>query len=89
MGVMLQGTTNGRHYKSEVQLKEMANQIGRERILIIYGTDDKTIPVSQGRKLIKYIEPAMGIILEGMGHGLIGERSAWVTGLLEERFKVG
>lgn len=42
----------------------------------------------KGQKLIKYIEPAVGIILEGMVHGLIAVRWEWSNGLFNERFAI-
>ncbi|KAH8656739.1 Alpha/Beta hydrolase protein [Ilyonectria robusta] len=88
-GLMLQVVAVGFHRKTRAQLKEMADRVGRERILVVHGTEDHVIPAPHGQKLIEYIEPSVGIMAEGLGHGLIGERWAWINGLLEERFAVG
>ncbi|KAL6789406.1 Alpha/Beta hydrolase protein [Trichoderma sp. SZMC 28012] len=74
------------HRKTPQQLKTMADRVGRERILVMHGTVDNMITVPNGEKLIKHIEPGMGLIVEGMGHAPIMDRAEWLNSLLEERF---
>ncbi|KAK4066429.1 hypothetical protein Trihar35433_6856 [Trichoderma harzianum] len=74
------------HRKTPQQLKTMADRVGRERILVMHGTVDNMITVPNGEKLIKHIEPGMGLIVEGMGHAPIMDRAEWLNALLEERF---
>lgn len=76
------------HRKSASQLREMADRVGRDRILIIHGTRDRMITVTNGEKLIKMIKPAIGLIVDGMGHAPIMDRSKWFNALLEERLTV-
>lgn len=85
-GFLLQLIAAGWHHKSAEQLKEMADKVGRERILVLHGVDDHMISVPHGRKLIEYIQPAVGIIEEGLGHAPIAEKCDWLNELLEERF---
>ncbi|KAK6860738.1 glycylpeptide N-tetradecanoyltransferase [Apiospora arundinis] len=88
-GFLLQLVAAGFHWKSPSQLKELADRVGRERILVVHGTDDDMITVPHGRKLIEYLEPAEGHIVEGMGHAPVVERTEWLHGVLEERIRVG
>ncbi|KAK7961714.1 alpha/beta-hydrolase [Apiospora aurea] len=88
-GFLLQLVAAGFHWKSPKQLKELADRVGRERILVVHGVEDDMIPVPHGRKLIEYLEPAEGHIVEGMGHAPIMEKTEWIHGVLEQRIAVG
>ncbi|KAL2261159.1 hypothetical protein VTK26DRAFT_4633 [Humicola hyalothermophila] len=88
-GFLLQLIAAGWHHKSREQLRAMADAVGRERILVMHGTEDGMISVPHGRKLIEYVEPAVGLIVEGMGHVPLMERTAWFNELMEERCRVG
>lgn len=76
-GFILQAIAAGWHHKSAAQLKEMAEKIGRERILVMHGTEDKMITVHHGRVLIADINPGTAIIREGSGHVLMLEAWKW------------
>ena len=62
------------HHKSAAQLKELGDKVGRERIQIIHGTQDKFVPIQHARVLIEELGgEGSGIateIWEGKGHGL-------------------
>lgn len=73
------------HRKSASQLRDMADQVGRERILIVHGTNDRMIGANNGEKLIRMIKPAVGLIVDGMGHAPIMERAGWFNELMETR----
>ncbi|KGQ06200.1 hypothetical protein BBAD15_g8502 [Beauveria bassiana D1-5] len=73
------------HRKSASQLRTMAEQVGRERILVVHGTDDRMIGANNGEKLIRLIKPGVGLIVDGMGHAPIMERAAWFNELMETR----
>ena len=88
-GFLLQLIAAGWHRKSPSQLKDMADKIGRERILVMHGDDDGMISVPHGQKLIQYIEPGVGLILEGMGHVPIIERVEWYNNVLEKHVAQG
>lgn len=74
------------HRKTPEQLRTMADRVGRERIFIMHGTADNMITVPNGEKLIKHVEPGVGLIVEGMGHAPLMDKAAWFNSLLEERF---
>jgi hypothetical protein len=82
-GFMLQAIAAGWHYKSAAQLKELGDKVGRERIMVLHGTDDNMITVPHGRKLIKMLEPGVGIIKEGVGHMFLLEDNLWHNEMIE------
>jgi pimeloyl-ACP methyl ester carboxylesterase len=88
-GFVLQLIAAGWHHKSAAQLAEMADAVGRERILVMHGTEDGMISVPHGRKLIEYIQPGKGLILEGMGHAPLVERCEWFNDVVEEQCMLG
>ncbi|KAI6081016.1 alpha/beta-hydrolase [Hypoxylon rubiginosum] len=88
-GFLLQLIAAGWHHKSPAQLKELGDKIGRERILVLHGTDDRMISTPHGRKLIEYLRPGQGLIVEGLGHAPINERTHWFNELLESRCSLG
>lgn len=87
-GFLCQLVAAGWHLKSEAQLREMADAVGRERILVMHGRGDNMITVQNGEKLIEMIEPGVGLVVDGMGHAPIMERAVWFNELLEERLGV-
>lgn len=82
-GLTLQLGAAALHHKSEAQLTEMADRIGRERISILHGTKDEMIDVVLGEKLIKMVKPGTSLIVEGMGHAPVLDRAAWVNERIE------
>jgi len=89
MGFMCQLVAAGWHYKSPEQLRDMADQIGRERIMIVHGTNDGMINVVLGRRLIEQVQPGVSHILEGKGHALPLEMWQWFNDTVDERFRLG
>ncbi|OTB02930.1 hypothetical protein M426DRAFT_322175 [Hypoxylon sp. CI-4A] len=88
-GFLLQLIAAGWHHKSPSQLKELGDRVGRERILVLHGTSDKMISTPHGRKLIAFLEPGQGLIVDGLGHAPINERAKWFNELLGERCLLG
>lgn len=88
-GFLLQLVAAGWHHKSAEQLAGMADAVGRERILVMHGTEDGMISPPHGRKLIDYVKPGKGLIVEGMGHVPMMERTAWFNQILEEQCALG
>ncbi|KAH6609414.1 hypothetical protein Trco_002760 [Trichoderma cornu-damae] len=80
-GFLCQLIAAGWHSKSPEQLRQMADRVGRERILIMHGTADNMITVPNGEKLIKHVEPGAGLIVEGMGHAPGADRADWFNSL--------
>ncbi|CAI4219284.1 unnamed protein product [Parascedosporium putredinis] len=77
------------HNKSQAQLSEIADKLGRERILIIHGDADEMIDVSLGKKLIDMVKPGTSQIIPGMGHAPIMDRGPWLNELLETHIAAG
>jgi len=73
------------HSKSAAQLKKMADEVGRNRIMVLHGDGDRMITVKNGQKLIEMIQPETALIEPGMGHAPVMERAKWFNELLEER----
>ncbi|KAK4244718.1 Alpha/Beta hydrolase protein [Corynascus novoguineensis] len=88
-GFLLQLIAAGWHHKSPAQLSDMADRVGRDRILVMHGTEDGMISVHHGRKLIEYMRPGKGFIVEGMGHAPLVERWEWFNGVIEEQCRLG
>jgi glycylpeptide N-tetradecanoyltransferase len=88
-GFLMQLVAAGWHHKSPEQLRELADRVGRDRIMVMHGAEDNMISVPHGRKLIAYLEPARGEIVEGMGHAPVVERWDWFNRTLEERIAIG
>lgn len=88
-GFMLQLIAAGWHHKTPAQLAEMADKVGRDRILVLHGVEDGMISTPHGRKLIEYIKPGVGIIKEHLGHAPVVEYEDWFNALLTEQFQKG
>jgi len=83
-GFLLQAIAAGWHHKSAAQLKKLADEVGRERILVLHGTRDNMITVHHGRVLIEELKPGTPIIKENVGHVFMLEQTAWFDGILED-----
>ncbi|KAI0473546.1 Alpha/Beta hydrolase protein [Xylariaceae sp. FL0804] len=83
-GFLCQVIAAGWHHKSPEQLAALADVIGRERILVMHGTTDGIISTPHGEKLIEYLRPGKGLIVENMGHAPIVQKPKWFNDLLEE-----
>ncbi|KAB5584854.1 Alpha/Beta hydrolase protein [Coniochaeta sp. 2T2.1] len=88
-GFIMQLIAAGWHRKTPEQLKVLGDRVGRERIFVMHGTDDGMISVPHGRKLLEYLKPRRGKILEGMGHAPVVERREWFNRELEEQITNG
>lgn len=88
-GFLLQLVAAGWHSKTPEQLAGMADAVGRERIMVMHGTEDRMISVPHGRKMVEYVKPGRALIIEGMGHGPMMERTAWFNGVIEEMVAIG
>lgn len=86
-GFMLQAIAAGWHHKSAQQLKEIGDKVGRERIMVVHGTNDNMITVPHGRKLIEMLEPGKAVIKEGMGHVAMIEEERMHNELVEQQIE--
>lgn len=93
-GFMAQAIAAGWHYKSAEQLRELADQVGRERIMVVHGTEDRMITYPHAQVLVEGLE---GIgdqkkgevekhLIDGQGHcipiEMRGEFKTWLEGLI-------
>ncbi|OMP87102.1 putative aminoacrylate hydrolase RutD [Diplodia seriata] len=93
-GFMAQAIAAGWHYKSPEQLREIADKVGRERIMVVHGTEDRMITFPHAKVLIEGLE---GIgeqqkgevekrLIDGQGHCIPIEMRAefktWLEGLI-------
>ncbi|CAF9942506.1 MAG: hypothetical protein ALECFALPRED_009781 [Alectoria fallacina] len=86
-GFICQALAAGYHKKSPNQLKQIADKVGRERILVIHGTADNLITVPHAEVLVRELGgEERGVekrIFDGRGHYIpIEEREAF-RGLIE------
>ncbi|CAM1504681.1 Fc.00g022720.m01.CDS01 [Cosmosporella sp. VM-42] len=84
-GLMCQLLAAGWHKKTDEQLEEIAERVGRERIMVMHGTRDNMITVNNGEKLMRVMKPGVGLVVEGLGHAPVMERTGWFNSVLEER----
>ena len=80
---MLQAIAAGWHFKSQAQLAEIGDKVGRGRILVMHGTMDNLITCQHGRVLIEELKPGKSYIVEGAGHVLMLERTEWYNGIVK------
>jgi len=77
---------------SPERLKELGDKVGRERIMVAHGTDDRMISLFHGEKLIRLLEPETSVIKEGCGHVFMVEAYKWhddmVKGQIEKVSKL-
>lgn len=83
-GFMMQAVAAGWHYKSPEQLKEIGDKVGRERIQVLHGTEDRMLTIPHGRKLVEWIQPGRSEIIEGSGHVFMLEKPEWYNRVIDE-----
>jgi len=77
------------HRKTDRQLVDMANRVGRERILVLHTKEDNMVPAFHGEKLMNVIQPGVALMNDGQGHVPKLERARWFNELLEVSFANG
>ncbi|GAB0133236.1 hypothetical protein EsDP_00001648 [Epichloe bromicola] len=85
LGFLCQLVAAAGHSKTPAQLAAMADEVGRDRILVMHGTRDEMLVVQNGERLIRALEPGVAMIVDGLGHAPIFERTAWFNELLHEK----
>jgi len=93
---MSQAIAAGWHHKSAAQLKELADGVGRERIMLVHGTEDRMITFPHGQTLLRELGGEEGGVTkhfeEGQGHVVpIEMREAfreWVEEMVEKGRKL-
>ncbi|KFZ12036.1 hypothetical protein V501_04434 [Pseudogymnoascus sp. VKM F-4519 (FW-2642)] len=76
-GFILQAIAAGWHDMSPERLKELGDKVGRERILVVHGTEDRMLTFPHGEALIKQLEPGQSYVRDGRGHVLLIEEQDW------------
>jgi len=86
-GFMAQAVAAGWHHKSAAQLEELGDKVGRERILVLHGTEDKMITFYHGELLLKDLGgEERGVtkhFFDGLGHVLPAEKRVVFQDLIE------
>ncbi|KAH8647675.1 hypothetical protein BX600DRAFT_443031 [Xylariales sp. PMI_506] len=73
-GFMMQAIATCWYDEAPAQLVDLADDTGRARIIVMYGTVDGMMDVSHGLMLIKRIHLGEAVIVEGMCHDPVMER---------------
>ena len=87
-GFMCQAVAAGWHHKSAKQLRELADKVGRNRIMVAHGTVDQMITAPHAEVLVRELggEEAgvTKVIYEGKGHALMMEERRSFTKLIRD-----
>lgn len=90
-GFIAQLYAAGFHHKSAKQLKQLADAVGRDRILVLHGTKDKMIDFVHAEMMIKELggeDSGIAIsIHEGLGHVIPIERRKEFKSLIADRIE--
>lgn len=90
-GFMSQAVAAGWHHKSAAQLAELADKIGRERILVVHGMQDRMITFPHGETLLKELggeeRGVTKAFFEDQAHVVPIERREEFHGLIEALVK--
>lgn len=91
-GFMSQAIAAGWHYKSPQQIEQIANDVGRERIYVIHGTNDLMVPFPHGQTLATEMgRDHKGLrvkMYDGQGHVIPIEKRADFGALVEEHIEM-
>lgn len=86
-GFIAQAIAAGWHCKTEAQLRELGDKVGRERILVLHGTRDRMITFPHGEVLLRELGGEEGGVtkafFEGQGHVVPIERRGEFHKLIE------
>ncbi len=82
-GFLCQAVAAGWHHVSAERLKEIGDKVGRERIVVLHGTQDMMLTFHHGEVLNRELQPGEWYPLEGKGHVLFFEDPEWHDGMLE------
>ncbi|KAF2758057.1 alpha/beta-hydrolase [Pseudovirgaria hyperparasitica] len=92
-GFLLQIIAAGWHHKSDAQLKQIGDEVGRERIMVVHGTNDNMITFPHGPMLLKGLGGEEGGVtkkfIDGQGHMLPAEMRKEFNGWIEDLVRRG
>ena len=91
-GFILQAVAAGGHRKTPEEVAELAEKVGRGRILVCHGGGDQMIAVRLAEALVQQMNAGVGeggdrvklVIFEGSGHVLAMEQCGAVGRAIEE-----
>jgi pimeloyl-ACP methyl ester carboxylesterase len=92
-GFMAQAIAAGWHHKSDAQLEEIGDKVGRERILVLHGTKDRMITFPHAEMLLKGLggeeRGVRKAFFQGQGHVVPIELREEFNQLIEEMVEKG
>jgi pimeloyl-ACP methyl ester carboxylesterase len=77
------------HNKTDRQLVQLADRVGRERLLVLHTTQDRMIGSQHGERLMRVMQPGVALMNDEAGHVPKLEKAYWFNDLLEERVAQG
>lgn len=83
-GFMMQAVAAGWHHMSPERLKKLGDMVGRERIVVLHGTEDRMLTFPHGETLNRELQPGEYYPIKGAGHVLFLEDTEWHDGMLEK-----
>ncbi|KAI9822021.1 MAG: hypothetical protein M1832_003193 [Thelocarpon impressellum] len=89
-GFLLQAIAAGWHHKSAAQLRDLADAVGRPRIQVIHGAEDRMISAPHGAVLVAELggpEQVRSIVVEDAGHVLPMEQRVPFRGWMLEHVR--
>lgn len=88
-GFILQAIAAGWHNKSPAQLQQIASTVGKKRIMVVHGTQDRMITFPHGVVLWRGLERGEGKTGKENWLGVEEEEDVWKEGEVEKRFIKG
>jgi hypothetical protein len=86
---MLQLVAAGWHSKSPAQLAQLAHAVGKRRIMVVHGTQDRMITFPHAVVLWRGLEKGEGKTGTENWLGIEDEADTWAEGEVEKRFVKG
>jgi predicted esterase len=85
----MQAIAAGWHHKSTEQLQHIAKSIGKKRIMVVHGTQDRMITFPHGVVLWRGLEKGEGKTGRENWLGIEEEEDVWQQGEVEKHFVKG
>ena len=86
---MLQAIAAGWHHKSPEQLQDLAAKVGKKRIMVVHGTQDRMLTFPLGVVLWRGLEKGEGKTGKENWLGVEEEQDIWQEGEIEKHFIKG
>jgi hypothetical protein len=88
-GFILQAVAAGWHHKSPEQLSQIAANVGKNRIMVVHGTQDRMITFPHAVVLWRGLEKGQGKTGKENWLGIEEEKDVWEEGEVEKHFIKG